>query len=317
MSVSLNVPGQAEIAMTIGSMTFAGTCDTALGAMLVHPSDMTGLALTESITDPSGPVVNVSYSIDAFRLDGKAGAGATGGVGGTMTYPMTGLREDISVVGGPDQPVPMNLTVTAARATFYTRFSGLENATLRDLLAWVAAHPDTAAMTGDQAGLKARPSTILPVFASINSDMDAEGISVETPFDPVAFAHLSGTIAAWGVVADGMFSQRFTAEGIALPAGMVPDWAAAVVPAGAVQIFQDPMVAGTNDIQELSRTRDAVSRAKTEPWHPLPGRRMQAFAERGILTRQLPLRFPEADRFHRRSRTGRFLACSRCSRRPM
>jgi len=86
---------------------------------------------------------------------------------------------------------------------------------------------------------------------------------------------------------------------------------------GAVQIFQDPMVAGTNDIQELSRTRDAVSRAKTEPWHPLPGRRMQAFAERGILTRQLPLRFPEADRFHRRSRTGRFLACSRCSRRPM
>ena len=33
---------------------------------------------------------------------------------------------------------------------------------------------------------------------------------------------------------------------------------------GAVQIFQDPMVAGTNDIQELSKTHDAVSRAKTE-----------------------------------------------------
>jgi hypothetical protein len=36
---------------------------------------------------------------------------------------------------------------------------------------------------------------------------------------------------------------------------------------GAVQIFQVPMVAGTNDIQELSKTHDAVSRSKTELWH--------------------------------------------------
>ena len=33
---------------------------------------------------------------------------------------------------------------------------------------------------------------------------------------------------------------------------------------GAVQIFQDPMVAGTSDIQELSKTHDAVSRSKTD-----------------------------------------------------
>lgn len=62
---------------------------------------------------------------------------------------------------------------------------------------------------------------------------------------------------------------------------------------GAVQIFQDPMVAGTNDIQELSKTHDAVSRSKTELWHR-------------ILTHYLPLYFPEADRFHRSSRTDWF-----------
>ena len=64
---------------------------------------------------------------------------------------------------------------------------------------------------------------------------------------------------------------------------------------GAVQIFQDPMVAGTNDIQELSKTHDAVSRSKTELWHR-------------ILTHYLPLYFPEADRFHRSSRTDWLLA---------
>ncbi len=64
---------------------------------------------------------------------------------------------------------------------------------------------------------------------------------------------------------------------------------------GAVQIFQDALVAGTNDIQELSKTHDAVSGAKTQLWHR-------------ILTHSLPLYFPEADRFHRSSRIDWFLA---------
>ena len=57
---------------------------------------------------------------------------------------------------------------------------------------------------------------------------------------------------------------------------------------GAVQVFHDPLVAGTSDIQELSKTYEMVARAKTELWHR-------------ILTHYLPLYFPEADRFHRSS----------------
>jgi transposase len=63
---------------------------------------------------------------------------------------------------------------------------------------------------------------------------------------------------------------------------------------GAVQVFHDPLVAGTSDIQELSKTYEMVARAKTELWHR-------------ILTHYLPLYFPEADRFHRSSRGGWFL----------
>ena len=43
---------------------------------------------------------------------------------------------------------------------------------------------------------------------------------------------------------------------------------------GAVQFFHDPLVTGTADIQELSKTHEIVSRSKTELWHPLPGRRL-------------------------------------------
>ena len=36
---------------------------------------------------------------------------------------------------------------------------------------------------------------------------------------------------------------------------------------GAVQFFHDPMVVGTSDIQELSKTYEIVSRSKSELWH--------------------------------------------------
>lgn len=64
---------------------------------------------------------------------------------------------------------------------------------------------------------------------------------------------------------------------------------------GNEQYYHDPLVCGTNDIQELSKTHDIVSRSKTELWHR-------------VLTHYLPLYFPEADRFHRSSRSDWFIA---------
>jgi transposase len=64
---------------------------------------------------------------------------------------------------------------------------------------------------------------------------------------------------------------------------------------GNEQFYHDPLVHGTNDIQELSKTHDIVSRSKTELW-------------RRVLTHYLPLYFPEADRFNRSSRSDWFFA---------
>ncbi len=64
---------------------------------------------------------------------------------------------------------------------------------------------------------------------------------------------------------------------------------------GAVQTYVDPLAAGINDIQELSKTHDVVSRAKTELWHR-------------VLTHYLPLYFPEIARFAGNSRSAWFFA---------
>jgi len=64
---------------------------------------------------------------------------------------------------------------------------------------------------------------------------------------------------------------------------------------GNVQFYHDPLQCGTNDLQELSKTHDIVSRSKTELWHR-------------VLTHYLPLYWPEAERFHRSSRSDWFFA---------
>ena len=64
---------------------------------------------------------------------------------------------------------------------------------------------------------------------------------------------------------------------------------------GNEQFYHDPMLCGTNDLQELSKTHDIVSRSKTELWHR-------------VLTHYLPLYWPEAERFHRSSRSDWFFA---------
>jgi transposase len=64
---------------------------------------------------------------------------------------------------------------------------------------------------------------------------------------------------------------------------------------GASQRYHDPLAAGINDVQELSKTHEAISKAKTEVLHR-------------ILTHYLPLYFPEVDRFRHNSRSDWFFA---------
>jgi len=64
---------------------------------------------------------------------------------------------------------------------------------------------------------------------------------------------------------------------------------------GATQHYHDPLANGILDLQELSKTHDAISGAKTEVLHR-------------ILTHYLPLYFPEAERFRGNSRSDWFFA---------
>jgi transposase-like protein len=72
---------------------------------------------------------------------------------------------------------------------------------------------------------------------------------------------------------------------------------------GATQRYVDPLAAGINDLQEMSKTREAISKAKTQTWHR-------------TLTHYLPLYFPEIERFAGNSRSTGFWRCWSASPHP-
>lgn len=64
---------------------------------------------------------------------------------------------------------------------------------------------------------------------------------------------------------------------------------------GASQAYHGPLTAGINDVQELSKTHEAIASAKTQVLHR-------------IQTHYLPLYFPEVERFRQNSRSYWFFA---------
>lgn len=57
---------------------------------------------------------------------------------------------------------------------------------------------------------------------------------------------------------------------------------------GATQGFQDPLQAGINDIQELSKTHEVVSRAKTELWHRILGHYLPLYFPKLLVSSEVP-----------------------------
>jgi hypothetical protein len=67
--------------------------------------------------------------------------------------------------------------------------------------------------------------------------------------------------------------------------------------------YVDPLAAGINDLQEMSKTHEAISKAKTQTWHR-------------ILTHYLPLYFPEIERSPATAPTGSLPSSSGSRPRP-
>ena len=124
----------------------------------------------------------------------------------------------------------MDLTYAVARSASEGSSKGYRPEAVLALVAWVVAHPSEAAMTADRAGLKGLIESGMPYFRELQATGTWEDVSVTTPFGAFALATMQGDFAMNGLVADGKLREAFRLTGLTMPAGLLPDWAAPLVP---------------------------------------------------------------------------------------
>lgn len=230
-SVTLAYAIGTEMATTInyGSVKLSGVFDEALGDTSEYRLEATDITNEQTQTDPAmGGQLVVKGSVASMVYEGNAEAGAAG-VDSTFTSTASDMAYDVTFPVGEGMP-PMSVTATIAESGMEGTATGVRSQALYGLLAWFVAHPDQAAIEADKAGLKSQIEGGLPYFDNISATGSYKTITVNSPVGPIGLEEAGLAIDMNGVVSEGLFREAISLKGLTIPEGIVPPFAADLVP---------------------------------------------------------------------------------------
>lgn len=261
VSVAYEIPGVIRNKSDYGQVLLKGTFDEALGDTSSYTLALNQMVTEQTQVDPDLGDITVKVTQDSLTFEGSAAPGAAGGVDSQFTTASSNLRYDMMMPGSEAMP-PMPLAMTMAEGSASGTMTGYNPKELYGLLAFFVAHPDPALIEANRPGLKTAIEAALPVFANLQMTGAYKGVSLETPIGPVGLQEVGLTIDMNGAVAEGKFREAISFKGLTLPAGVIPDFVAGLVPSEmtidvAASRF-DPAAAATLALGLLDLPADAT-----------------------------------------------------------
>ncbi len=263
--LAMTIPGALLVSLAVDRVSGTGVFDESLASFVSSSADYTGIAFQETVTEPGGPTMDVAYSVDAAHAEAMASAGTAGGVDGQVTATMSGISESIRIPASPDQPMAMDLTITARTASSQIDYTGAVTLGLYDLIAFAVSHASPEAITADQAALKPLLRAALPLIEELSATSRVEDVTMLTPVGTIGFASAEVSVGMRGIVADGHIGEAIAVHGLTLPDGLVPAWAVPLVPKDVALDFD---VAGYDLASPAAMLIEALNLAAPEPIPP-------------------------------------------------
>ena len=229
VSLAMTIPGQLDLKEDIGSMKTEGVFDEALMTFSSATGEVSDIKVVETISQADMADVQVEVLIASGTFEMSGATGASGGVDSTFAVAMTGFTESF-ITPGQDGMPGMPITVSAESFGETGKVDGMRPDAFYKTLAWFVAHPTTDAKEADKANFKTILAEGLPFFAAMTADMSMTKVAVTTPMGDVGIDELKVTVDANGIVADGKVREAIAISGLTLPVGVIPEWAAPILP---------------------------------------------------------------------------------------
>lgn len=228
--MDVKVPDRLDLSLHIGHLVTIGLFDATLQSFRTNSGSVTDLSLTENVIDPVMGNTKVSYQIASGQTESTASAGENGGVDLVATYALNGLSESFTLPSLAEGTPDTEITLRAETYTAEGQLLGLRPDAMTKLLAFFVANPSEAAIFAQQAELKTILSEGLPLFETLKSTGTILAISADTPLGTIALDEAGVDVEANGITDQGLIAESFRLKGLALPEGLVPDWATGLVP---------------------------------------------------------------------------------------
>lgn len=228
VSLDYSIGTEMKTSTRYGSVKLTGVFDEALGDSREYHAELTDITTEQTQTEAAMGEVVIKSAVASAVYDGGAEE-AGDAVDGHFSFEATGLSYDFTFPAGEGAP-PMTVSATIGGGSMDATISGYQPSAFYGLLAWFVAHPDPAEIEADKAGLKAEIEGGLPFFQNAVADMTYTDVNVTSPIGPFAADELGVTIDLNGAVADGKFREALSVKGLSIPDGLVPPFAADLVP---------------------------------------------------------------------------------------
>ena len=228
VSLAYAMPKVMSTKTNYGSVKLMGVFDEALGDSSEYNLELSDVSTEQTQTDPIAGEVVVKVTQDSLSLNGTATA-ATMGVDSQFTSEASGISYDMTMPMGEGTP-PLALTATVAEGSGSGGIKGYKPQALYGLLAWFVAHPDQALIEADKAGLKTQIQSALPIFENLAVTMSFKDIAVMSPVGEFGLDEAAFVVDMNGAVTNGKFREAFTLTGLTMPEGVLPPFAAPLVP---------------------------------------------------------------------------------------
>ncbi len=226
-------PGALDLSISYDSIVSDGIWDESLQSFTSWTADVGGLQSTSKSFGPDGTEIGEGgTSIANARYELTGTAGDAGGVDSDLDFTATGYTQTMNFAMAPGAS-PMSVALTAETYGATGTAEGLRSGGMLNLLAFFVRTASPEAIAGSQDELKLLMGEGIPLFENMDVTASLGGLQATTPIGPISAEAMEVDVGLGGIVAEGRFREAIRLSGLSIPAGLVPEWAAPLIPADA------------------------------------------------------------------------------------